>query len=60
MRQRIGRLAGVIGLLFLISACASHAPIVECDKRLAPINVGDTTTVPSTHKSAPGGGKDKS
>ena len=60
MRQRIGRLAGVIGLFILISACASHAPTVECDKRLAPINVGDTPSVPPTHKSASGGGKFKS
>lgn len=59
MRQRAGRSLGVIGFLLLVSACASHAPTVECDKHLAPVNVGETLKVPP-HKDAPGAARPKS
>jgi hypothetical protein len=59
MRQRAGRVIGVIGFLLLFSACASHAPTVECDKHLAPINVGETLKVPP-HKVAPSEARPKS
>jgi hypothetical protein len=59
MRQRTGRSVGVIGFFLLVSACASHAPTVECDKRLAPINVGETPA-PPLQKGTPSAGKPKS
>jgi hypothetical protein len=60
MRQRAGRSVGVIGFFLLVSACASNAPTVECDKRLAPINVGETPNVPPPHKDTPSAEKSKS
>jgi len=60
MRRRTVRSAAVTGLFVLLSACASHAPTVECDKRLAPINVGDTLRAPALHKDNASAGKPKS
>jgi hypothetical protein len=42
MRKRAAGFAGVVSFFLLLAACASHAPTIECDKRLAPINVGET------------------
>jgi hypothetical protein len=52
MSKRAGRSLSVIGFLLLMSACASHAPTVECDKHLAPINVGESPNMPPPHKYA--------
>ena len=60
MRQRAGRVIGVIGVFLLVSACASHAPTVECDKHLAPINVGEMLKEPSPHKDAANAARPKS
>jgi hypothetical protein len=60
MRQREGRVIGVTGVLLLVSGCASHAPTVECDRHLAPINVGETLNMPSPHKEAPSAARPKS
>jgi hypothetical protein len=60
MRHRVGRFVSVIGGFLLVSACASHAPSVECDKHLAPINVGETLNVPPLHKGTANAGKPQS
>jgi hypothetical protein len=40
----------VIVMMTLLSGCASHAPKVDCDTRLAPINVGETLKPATVHK----------
>jgi hypothetical protein len=59
MSPRIARSIAAMGFLF-VSACASHAPTVECDKRLSPINVGETLHVPPLHRDIPSAEKPKS
>ena len=51
--QRAVCSVGMIGILLLVSACASHAPTVECDKRLAPINVGEALNLQPLRKGTP-------
>jgi hypothetical protein len=60
MRQRVKGSLGAIGFLLLVSACASHAPSVECDKRLAPINVGETPTGSPLNKGSASAARPKS
>ena len=40
MRARTVCSVALVGIVLLASACASHAPTVQCEKHLAPINVG--------------------
>jgi hypothetical protein len=45
--------AFVIVTVALSSGCASHAPTADCDKGLAPINVGETLKPATVHKDTP-------
>lgn len=59
MKLRRASSFGPVAFAILLSACASHAPNVECDKRLAPINVGKMQRAVLLQKDARTEGKPK-